>query len=158
MKHNRRITDTVSYAKRHNIKIKVLTAMSYTALGVVASSMIMVGFWLWYPYKTIEVSQPYIVKDKVVKKDTFTSYSFHYCKYTNIQPIVQKAFVDGIVFDAEYASAVTRDGCRDTTVPLHIPETLPTGQYRLRIITQYKMNPLRTITYTRFTDTFKVIE
>jgi len=138
-------------------KLKILTIVSYLTLGLALGGIIMVFCWLWYPYKTITVTQPYKMAKTELRQGEVTSYSFSYCKYTSITPTVEKFFVDGLVFKADYASAQTRVGCRDAKVLLKIPDTLPPGTYKLRITTTYQMNPIRKISADRYTEYFKVL-
>lgn len=49
-------------------------------------------------------------------------------------------------------------GCHKVNIQVHVPPELPPGKYYLVILYQYKVNPVRTITVKRVTETFKVIE
>jgi hypothetical protein len=39
-----------------------------------------------------------------------------------------------------------------------VPRNLPTGDYYMRTVVTYKINPIRTITFEFSTDKFKVIK
>lgn len=139
--------------------------MKYRAFKYISIATILIGFgilalvtyWLLHPHKTIEFKSDYRTEKQVYVQGENTVYSIDYCKYTDVMPKVTKKFVDGIEFTAEANKAVLRKGCHIELVDLKIPDTLPAGTYRLVVILEYKVNPLKTIRIEHKSNWFKVL-
>ena len=115
-------------------------------------------FWWIFPYKTLEVKQPYEVVEKVVKQGDILTYKINYCKYTNTQSIVKRQFVDGIIYATPEITANLKKGCGIASNTIAIPDNLPPGVYYLTIEVDYKVNPIRVIQHDLKTDSFNVIK
>jgi hypothetical protein len=140
------------------MKHKLLPFYLYGTLGLMSILMLLVGFWVFYPYKVMDFHSPYKMERTSYIQGDETFYIVDYCKYTDKMPTIQKEFVDGLVFTAESPQAFLTEGCRKQEVPLLIPHTLPSGKYRLKISTQYQMNPIRSIDYVNYSEWFTVSE
>jgi hypothetical protein len=144
-------------ARRHNILLDIL---GYSSIGAVTLSMLVIGFWWFYPYKVITYDHtPFhiVQRDKKAETGTALSYEYNYTKYMNIAPTVTKQFVDGIVFESASAITVKPIGSGHVISEIPIPQTLPPGKYHLKITASYKVNPIRTITIINETESFTVI-
>jgi hypothetical protein len=157
--------DCASRMARH--RHTVLSAVAYGALIAVAISLAVVAFWLFYPYKTVEVSQPYEITlpaaDEtglhIVEQGGILSYRFTFEKFTDVPPTVRRYFIDGLVFDAGTVEPVPVEmgsGLRVSEVP--IPKTLPPGDYFIEAEVVYQVNPIRSITHIFLTEPFTVVE
>jgi hypothetical protein len=141
------------------LKKRSLAILSYGTLALLFGVLCVIGFWLWYPYNPVTYYDlPYHVEPKIVKSGEELTYSFRYCKNTNLSPDIQRDYVDGIIFRSSNSTSLARAGCGTFYLTETIPTTLPAGNYFLQITIQYHMNPLRTITYVNRTEQFKVIE
>jgi hypothetical protein len=141
------------------------------ALGTLAIGFAMVAlyaYWSFYPYPTMDVpDRPFVIVYPPhaegtlpkVKQGSFVSYRFTYVKYTDVIPVLQRQFVDGLVFSAGIMPAtVLTQGSGVAQVEVGIPRTLPPGVYRLVITRYYRMNPIRTIIDKSQTERFIVEE
>lgn len=157
--HNRRYID-VHIRDRGQ---KALMILSIFTGSVISVMLIVILFWLLYPYKTIDTGpQPYQIlgaaPHSFVQGETFT-YRYRYDKYTNQIPEVRKQFVDGLVFDASSfgPAIITGKGSGTAFAKVQIPDTLPPGEYFMRILVTYKVNPLRDVTHEYVTEKFTVV-
>jgi hypothetical protein len=132
---------------------KLLALFIVIGLLIIASTILL---WLFLPVKIIEYKGQYKIQEVVYQGDE-TAYEVKYCKYVENKPeILQKMFVDGLVFNAEENKAEFHKGCYTQVIELKIPSTLPAGKYKLRTVATYRINPLRTVTYTNETNWFQV--
>lgn len=142
--------------KKDKIIHKVLAYMSAIALilGLLLVSLL-IG-WSIYPYKTIDFKSDYKTEKLEYIQGEQTYYVIDYCKYTDVFPVLTKKFIDGIEFTAEANRAILTKGCRKELVSLLIPYSLPEGRYRLQITLDYKMNPIRVVRKTAYSNWFVV--
>jgi len=141
-----------------HIKNKFLPFYLYGILIVAFLLLVLIMFWAFFPYQTIKFNAPYQTEKLVYTQGDETFYVVDACKYTDVVPSIQKEFVDGLVFTAESPQAFLTKGCRKQEVLLLIPHTLPSGKYRLKISTQYKMSPFQTISHIEYSNWFTVLE
>lgn len=113
-------------------------------------------FWWIYPYRTFEVEQPYNVLTHKVKQGGLLTYEINYCKYTDVDPVVQRQFVDGIIYATPEATAIIKRGCGKLVNTIEIPHNLPIGDYYIKSRVSYKVNPIRVITHEFITERFTV--
>lgn len=138
--------------------IKLLTTMSYFTLILSFLFISLVAYWLLYPYNPITFKSPYKINTNVVSQGDTLRYTFEYCKHSSQLPEVKREFVDGIIFVSTDSRANVRVGCGTAISQVYVPDTLPPGEYTLRITVKYQVNPLRVISYIRETNQFKVTE
>jgi len=145
---------------------KALGAMAYLTLILAAFLIGVVAYWLFYPYKTIELTPTTdfeIVagvegEANVIEQGRTLSYAFAYEKYTDVIPDITRNFVDGIIFQSSVGGMGLKRGSGFAIVEVRIPRTLPPGRYYLEITREFHMNPLRTIIESDRTEAFTVIE
>lgn len=122
------------------------------AFGLIA----LLAYWQFCPYPTvITFKGDYAVKP-VVTQGELTSYTVNYCKIGHPPSAIVKEFVDGLVFTVDSPQAILTEGCRSQEIPMTIPHTLPAGRYRLRNVITYQLNPIRSVSYTHFSNWFIV--
>jgi hypothetical protein len=140
-------------------KEKLSIYFVYIVLTLASAALLLVAFWMFYPYKTItQEPKPFkLVGSNVTTQGGVISYEYSYCKYTDKQATVSKQFVDGLTFQSEDIATVLDKGCGHVHRQINIPETLPPGEYKMRIIAVYDMNPLRQIEIVNETEEFKVL-
>jgi len=152
----RRMTDTPE-SKHTLFKVYV-----YGSFVITIAFLATLGFWLLYPYKTIDIKeQPYKIQgSRVLHQGENLLYTAKFEKYTYKVPTQHKQFVDGLIFNVseEGSKPTIRDpGLGVVLVSIHIPHTLPPGVYYIHIDTYYKMNPIREIHLESRTETFTVL-
>lgn len=130
----------------------------YSCLFITTSCCLIFLYWLFYPYKILEIYGE-------VKTDKFEyiageriGYTIKYCKFLPINAKVHRALVNGIRTNyTELDSSVTV-GCKKVEVKdLIIPDFMDNGDYHIEITAEFKVNPVRTIRIPYQTNTFKVI-
>ncbi len=126
-------------------------------------SACVLGYWWFWPYEVIrpfaDLSKPVPVMTPLVKQGGVLIYSVGLCKTTSIVGTINRAFVDGLVFEMPPVKALMARGCRDgeqSEVAVQVPMTLPPGRYHLEAEVSYRVNPIRTMTYSFVTQTFVV--
>lgn len=128
----------------------------------ILSAIVLIGvltFWAVYPYRTMVVNNdPIQVLTPRVGKGKPLIYRLNYCKYTDKQANIQKSYVNDITFPASLTIASNLKGCREANVSQIIPYELPSGEYRLKIVFIYQVNPIRTISVVAYTEKFLLIE
>lgn len=141
----------------------LLKVMSILTLILFVGLMGTLAFWAWYPYKVVNTEpKPYKIiypTNREVRQGEEIVYQFNYVKTTDIIPTVRRQFVDGLIFNvAGNENAVLGEAGEGLAqVQIHIPETLPPGDYKLRIIATYELNPIRTYVNRSETETFTVL-
>ncbi|OPZ94158.1 MAG: hypothetical protein BWY74_00776 [Firmicutes bacterium ADurb.Bin419] len=139
------------------LHIEVLTRLT-VGLGIIL--MLWVAYLLFWPVKTLVVyNAPLpIVGSTTLKGGEMVTYHYDYCKYYNTPLSIEKDFVDGIIFKTDPIYYATLEkGCHKQDVSVKIPETLPTGIYKIRINLQVRVNQLRIDNVVIETQEFSVI-
>lgn len=138
---------------------KIGTLVQWLGLITAWLLILLCGFWLLYPYKTIEFNRPLGLiqnEDKTVKRGDRIRYLIDYCKYTNIMPEITKFFIDGVVYETPKTVGVASKGCGLQISDAYVPKAIPEGTYSLKIVATYKVNPIRTIKIVSQTEPFVV--
>jgi hypothetical protein len=138
---------------------KVFYILSWIIIGLFLGLIILIGYWLLYPYKPIVFSnQPFPVEHIFYEPGDTLIYNVDYCKSTNINPTVTRYFVDGLVYMLSSNPASPKlKGCGKTAIQINIPSSLISGEYILKITYEYQMNPVRKVSVTAVTEKFKVV-
>jgi hypothetical protein len=119
--------------------------------------LLLLGYWLLYPYKTIEFKTPFPVANKVLEGGAYISYKVDYCKHTKVVPTLSKYFVDSLVFEVPEGIALNNPlGCHTNQVSMYIPRSLPPGEYFIKTVYHYQINPVRAINVIGETEPFTV--
>lgn len=139
-------------------KEKIIHTLVYFAFGLIVLIWAIFMFWSFYPYKTIEQEQPYKLVNNVVKQGDIIQYEMVYCKYSKVNPIVNRQFIDGIIYAMPVASAQIQRGCGQMINSVEIPKSLPSGTYYMKVIVDYEVNPIRHIVHEFKTEQFTVIK
>jgi hypothetical protein len=155
MTQSRRYTDREIHSQKHII----LAVFAYLTLTLAFVSLAVVVFWLFWPYKVIEYpKKPFAIVEasKTAPQGGVLSYEYDYTKFMDVSVAVDKQFVDGVIFQCDSETTRKPVGTGHVHAEIPIPETLPPGTYKLRIIARYQVNPLRVVTETNETATFTV--
>jgi len=134
----------------------------YTIYALIVFSnffVIYLGYLMIYPFKTLEVYSAVAINEP--KAGEVLLYEVDYCKYTTAPTIVYRTLrsVDEksmIPFPA--VDTITSTGCKKTSIPLQLLDTVPAGKYYLNINITFKVNAFREINYQFKTKPFNVLE
>jgi hypothetical protein len=135
--------------------------VSFFILITTIAIVLVIIFWANYPYKTIEfknVPFPILNENKTVKQGDRGRYLVEACKYTNESPSVTKKFIDGVIYETVPQPGTIPLGCHETIMDVYIPRAIPTGKYKVQVVAQFRVNPIRTITVISYTEEFNIIK
>jgi hypothetical protein len=135
--------------------------IQWLILALVLIEIIVVIFWLVYPYKLIDFKNspfPVLNENLTVKSGDRMSYLIDYCKYTDEMPRVIKYFVDGVVLEINTVDGVLEKGCHKTVLDVYIPRAIAASSYSVKIVATFKPNPIREIKYVTKTLNFTVVK
>lgn len=138
---------------------KIIQFISITAIISAISMIIMVVYWLTYPYKVADFKNnpfPIMNENRIVVRGERLRYFIDYCKYTNIMPELTKFIIDGVVYEMPKTVGIAYKGCNNVVSDVYIPRSIPSGTYHLKTVARYKMNPLRTIEIINETERFTI--
>lgn len=138
--------------------VKLLSRLATTTFIVVLASIAYIAFLLFYPVKiTTPRIQPYHIVTPIVQHGESVIYTVDACKFKDYPGIITRFFKSGeTLVGIESSPGFAPVGCHKTDVPVKTPPTMNPGMYSLVLNVAYKINPLRTITYTFTTETFEV--
>jgi hypothetical protein len=138
---------------------KLLNLMAFLSLAVVTLSITIVFYWLLYPYNPVTFTgENYTIFPKEVKRGETVNYISDYCKYIDIPAVVTRQYIDGLIFIAPSATINRPMGCHKAIFSTTIPSSLPLGEYKMRMIYVFKVNPIKEITIIKDTEQFTVIK
>jgi len=142
------------------MKDKVIYLSSMIIILTAIAIAIVILFWLFYPYKVLEIKQnPVMVKTKAVKAGQILVYNFDYCKYNNLEARVTRIISDGLEYNSPVTTSNREVGCHNADSDFSVPTGLPAGgNYVLNITYTYKVNPLREIEVKAVTEKFTIIK
>ena len=136
---------------------KIIQAISYLTIIFALGAVVLFIFWGLYPYNPIEFNQPHKIITKEVARGEHLIYEVDYCKNMTILPTITKTFVDGIIYAIPEIVAVDREvGCGVQQVSMYVPKALPTGEFYIKIIYHYQVNPIRKIDVITNTEKFTI--
>lgn len=138
-----------------------MRALQVFAISVLISmqlSILLVAFWLLYPYKTIEFNQPSArVETKQVERGGYLVYVIDYCKYTEKEANISRSFIDGLIYLTPDGISDVPKGCGEKRIQMYVPRNMPVGKYRIMQVRHYEVNPLRHIDIVYYTEEFEVL-
>jgi hypothetical protein len=113
--------------------------------------------WLLYPYKVLEFSEtPLIINESGIRPGNYISTNVSFCKNTTRDSLLTISFVDGFIYNTPPVISSFDKGCHDITYFLYVPKAIPEGEYNIRAVFRYKVNPIRDIDVIVVSETFKV--
>ena len=142
-----------------SIKHLIYAIFGYGTLALMTGSLLLVAFWMFYPYKTITHSpQPYKLYSDTVVQGGYVAYDYSYCKYSDVPETVSKQFVDGLIYQSSDIPTLVPMGCGKVHKEINVPRTLPAGKYQLVTTAVFRVNPIRDITVITKTEWFTVVD
>jgi hypothetical protein len=140
---------------------KILQYLSWVTIISALGIMVLVGFWLLYPYKIITFSDdkfPIMNENKTVKQGESIVYRAKYCKFIAVPSETTRSFVDGIIYTTPSVGSNKVVGCGDNLVFVEVPKTIPAGKYTIQMLYRFRINPLRTIDIIKITELFLIVK
>lgn len=136
----------------------VLNIYTYGTLLLTMLLILLIGFWLLYPYNVkLMKNSPYkIANNYIVKRGEYIIYKID---NININRTEEVFFVNEIIFkisDTYKKDIVKCNNCR--ILRILVPEVLPLGTYYIHTDIYYKVNPIRTISDSYNTEYFMVVD
>ena len=143
--------------------MKVKVKLMQTVAGIIVATSIFLVitfvFWSLYPYNPLKINvQPLPVINKEVKRGDSLVYNLDYCKSTDSSVLISRSFIDGVIFSIPDVTAKNLKGCRSNLISLQVPESIPVGDYYLKVTYKYKVNPIRTMLLEAVSEKFTVID
>lgn len=136
---------------------KILNCLSYLTLVTSFGLLILIGYWLNYPYKPIEFKSMKILTP-IVKQGGILKYDVDYCKYMALSAEVTRTFNNGIIYATPTTISNNPTGCHVVTIFVIIPPELPATKYTITMRYEYQVNPLRKVEYKVTSDVFQIIQ
>jgi hypothetical protein len=137
------------------MKNKILIITSWISILSALIVISVATFWLVFPYNPLEIRGVNVL-DKEVRAGGFLKYEIDYCKYTDNTSDVTRAFINGIIFTTPSITTNNPLGCHKNVHQIVVPSELPSGEYALRTVWTYQINPLRKVSVSSTTDKFMV--
>jgi len=132
--------------RKHKLNLAIVWAAGFC----VAFSIGLYIFWSVYPSRPLIKQEPTPFKlvdgINVAPQGGAISYDYNYCKFTDLQAVVDKKFIDtksGLIFQSTDTSTVLEKGCGHVHREISIPRTLPPSEYTLDITATYYVNPVQ---------------
>lgn len=124
------------------------------------SVLVILAFWLLYPYDVISVESPIKImnKDKTVRAGGMLIYEVKYDKKMDVSGRLTRKLVNSYVVDLRPSIVTHGVGKGRALNVLHVPEWASDGEYYMTWSAEYKVNPIRTVRVTRQSEEFTVVK
>lgn len=137
--------------------MKITTLLSYLILGVMFISMLVMGYFIFYPFKTIEIHSPFKVITKTVIAGEDMIYQGSYCKYDDSPSRVFRTITGPDFIPTQIIGSVARKGCHKVLIHLNIPKNTTPGIYFMDGKQVLEVNAFQTQTKLFETEKFEVV-
>jgi len=128
-------------------------------IGIVISFIFVfiIGFWVIYPHNPLVLENVTLDRTEVSRGEHILV-SADYCKNTEKEADLFITFIDGIIYNTPPQVIDLKSGCHKTTISIYVPKALPTGEFMLKGVFRYKVNPIKTIEVNGLTNKFTIIK
>ena len=141
------------------MKIKVWNCLSWLSIVLILSVSIVGLYWMFYPYKTLTVvNSPVPVSPAAISSGEPLTLQLELIKGTSKPGRVTANLINDVVIDFPVRWIVFPKGPCKRNFLMEIPKYAPPGEYYIRFIVHYKMNPIRTIDVVFETQNFTIEE
>jgi hypothetical protein len=134
---------------------KIINNISYLTIILFVGLIGLLFFWSIYPYKPLVLNNVRLNKTEVNRGEHLLV-SADYCKNTNKQADLFISFIDGLVYNPQPQVINLEKGCHHATLSIYVPKALPIGEFKLKGVFRYKINPIRIIEFINITENFTV--
>lgn len=132
--------------------------MSQLTLVIVFLCVVVIGFWLIFPYQPVEFDHPLEILNCPCKPGDTIQYHISGVGHGSYPVIVSKSLVDGIIFSYPSRHEVSVDGeFSFISADAEIPAFVDSGNYLLVTTLEFEVNPIRTIVVQVVSNPFEVI-
>lgn len=144
----------------------MINKLTFIMLAIISLLMAWSAYWVFYPFKVVEVDQPYVLHETEIRAGDILQYTFEYCRYTDADVDVQHQLVGTINIRITGESTIDlvggglrlHKGCGTITKGVFIPSNIPVGTYHLEEHLRYYIHPLRTILLNFRTESFRIVD
>jgi hypothetical protein len=139
---------------------KIWTIYAWITIILAIGFIFLCGYWLVYPYKPLYIDKTTGVilnENRTVEGNGYLLVKAKYCKKVNIASEVTTTFIDGFVYTTMPNVSYLPKGCADTIFQVHVPKSLPSGEYYIRQVYRYQVNPIRKVEVVVSSEKFNVI-
>ena len=140
---------------------KLFYIAAWIAIILFGIMLLIVMFWLVYPYKTIEFKQPFQVmnENKEVKRGEDLVYVIDFVKYGNHTGHVTRDIIcqdNRVTLEGNVSNVPPGSGVREARV--NVPEKTSLGECKYRSTITYQVNPIRNVIVRLESEPFIVVE
>ena len=136
---------------------KIFTLISYLTVALAFLIIALAIFWSVYPYKPLVLSNVKLDRTEV-NRGEHIRVSADYCKNTDKSADLFISFIDGVVYNTPPQIINLEKGCHHTVLSVYIPKALPTGEFMLKGVFKYKLNPIREIEVNQLSGKFMIVK
>jgi len=136
---------------------RIFSYISYLTVALAFLIISLVIFWSVYPYNPLVLSNVKLDRTEV-NRGEHIRISADYCKNTDKGADLFISFIDGVVYNTPPQIINLEKGCHHTVLSVYIPKALPTGEFQLKGVFKYKLNPIREIEVNQLSGEFTIIQ
>lgn len=149
--------NTSSCTKEVDVITRLITFISWAVLTVTAFIIIVITYWLIWPYRIMEINQVKVLTPVVNAGDEVQVW-IDSIKYTSMPATVLREIINDHAWSFPPTRTNVAAGKSDWTLRIKVPFSAPTGSdYRVHTTYVYKVNPLREVVVEWQTQPFAVI-
>jgi hypothetical protein len=138
----------------------VRNLVNIASVDVIFAAIILtaiLGYLLFWPVTPLyNLQQPIQVETRIVHPGGQLVYSPYSCRSVIVAGTVQRIFENSIQYPLTPTSLTPHLGCGQYRFALTVPLEMPPGIYRLHIVVNSDVNPLRTVSQSFYTEYFAV--
>jgi hypothetical protein len=136
--------------------MKIMHCVALFTIALTTVLILTVMSWLLLPYKTIDVTN-FRVNEFSYTAGEPVYYSFDYNKHTTLTSTTIRELVNTTIYPLDSMVVNAPSGNHSIANHFIIPEFVESGEYQLRLVSNVKVNPLRTIVKVFDSNTFIVL-
>jgi hypothetical protein len=132
------------------------------ALNIILVGMIgligLIAYWGFRPYNILE----YETCDLQTVKESYEvgevlDFRLQFCKKGNYTATIIRSFHDGVVYMFPALTSKLDEGCYDYYANTTVVPNVQSGTYTYKTQWEYRVNPIRTVTYEFTSNEFRVV-
>lgn len=135
---------------------RVLIRVSFVILILASLFLILVSYWLFWPYKIYTVHNVEVINEPV-KAGDYAQVRLHSTKHAPLPATVIRILHNEYAYNYTPVDSDVDVGEADWVIKIKIPDTCPTGDhYVIKTTYIYRPNPIRTVNISWQTKPFTV--
>ena len=139
--------------------MNLLLGLGWISIVIAIGLVALFGYWFIAPYNILEFKEGNgVFVTSQVRGGEYLSMNQSLCKYSDVPAILNRQFVDGIIYQVPTTISNRQVGCSETVEYVYVPKALPPGKFHIITTISFKVNPIRTKVYTVTTGEFEVIK